>query len=256
MKDVQNERDFRNIPLKHVGINNLKWPVVVKDKRNGTQNTIAKVALSVDLPHFQRGTHMSRFVEVIKELKSVSPKDIEAMLTDLKEKLDAQVAHCRMEFDYFISKPSPVTQIESPYDVQCAFEATKNSEFDFILEVKVPVTTLCPCSKEISEFGAHNQRATVDIKIKTDKMIWIEDIVNVAEESASTPVFSLLKRKDEKWVTEKAYLNPRFVEDVAREVAIRLEGIKEIKWYSVCVESIESIHNHNAFAYTEKGMME
>ncbi|GFR34814.1 GTP cyclohydrolase FolE2 [Thermobrachium celere] len=256
MKDVQSERDYRNIPLKHVGINNLKWPVVVKDKKNGTQNTIATVSLSVDLPHFQRGTHMSRFVEVIKELKSVSPKDIEGMLNDLKEKLDAQVAHCRMEFDYFIYKPSPVTKIESPYDVQCAFEATKNHEFDFILEVKVPVTTLCPCSKEISEFGAHNQRATVDIKIKSDKMIWIEDIVKVAEESASTPVFSLLKRKDEKWVTEMAYLNPRFVEDVAREVAVRLEANKDIKWYSVCVESIESIHNHNAFAYTEKGMME
>ncbi len=254
MKDVQSERDYRNIALKKVGINNLKWPVTVMDKSEGIQHTIATISLSVDLPHEVRGTHMSRFVETASQMKSINPKDLEIMLEELREKLDAGVAHCSIEFDYFIKKPSPVTGIVSPYDVRCRFEGEKSSdEFKFFMGVKVPVSTLCPCSKEISDFGAHNQRALIDINVDMKRLIWIEDIVSIAEESGSAPVYSLLKRKDEKWVTEKAYLNPRFVEDVAREVAIRLEDNPDIRWYSVGVESIESIHNHNAFAYTEKG---
>jgi GTP cyclohydrolase I len=253
MKDVQMERDNRNIPLKNVGIKNLKWPVTVMDKMQGTQHTIATFALSVDLPHDIRGTHMSRFVETIADLKSINPKDLEVLLSTMKTRLEAQVAHCRIEFDYFIRKPSPVTGIISPYDIKCCFEAEKGEDFKFIMEVIVPVSTVCPCSKEISEYGAHNQRAVVHIKVEMKKLIWIEDIVKIAEESSSSPIFSLLKRKDEKWVTEQAYLNPRFVEDVVREAAVKLEENKNVKWYSVYVESIESIHNHNAFAYTEKG---
>lgn len=253
MKDMQSQKDIRNIPLKNVGIKNLKWPVTVMDRQEGVQHTVANFELSVDLPHDVRGTHMSRFVEVVSKMESISPKNIEKMLSELREKLEAETAQCKMEFDYFIEKPSPVTGIVSPYDVKCSFEAQKSREFKFIMGVSVPVSTLCPCSKEISDFGAHNQRAVVTIKVDTDKLIWIEDIVEIAEDSSSSPVFSLLKRKDEKWVTEQAYLNPRFVEDVAREVAVRLEKIEGIKWYSVSAESIESIHNHNAFAYTEKG---
>lgn len=252
MKDVQSERDYRNVPLKNVGIKNLKWPVVVKDRTDGVQHTIATISVSVDLPHDIRGTHMSRFVEVVSELKFLSPKDIETMLDKIKEKLNAQVSSCFIEFDYFIKKPSPVTGIVAPYDVKCCYNAQKSNDFKFIMEVAVPVSTLCPCSKEISDFGAHNQRAVVHIKVDSKKFIWIEDIVKIAEESASAPVFSLLKRKDEKYVTEMAYMNPRFVEDVAREASVRLEDNEDIKWYSVYVESIESIHNHNAFAYTEK----
>lgn len=253
MKDIQNEIDNRNIPLKNVGIKDLKWPISVMDRALGSQHTVATMALSVDLPFNIRGTHMSRFVEVVNELTTVSPKGIEIMLDELKAKLDTSVAHCRIEFDYFIKKPAPVTGIISPFDVKCCFEAQKGNDFKFIMEVAVPVSTLCPCSKEISDFGAHNQRAIVHIKVEMLNLVWIEDIVKIAEGSASSPVFSLLKRKDEKWITETAYLNPRFVEDVVREAALRLEENKNIKWYSVYVESIESIHNHSAFAYMEKG---
>ncbi|MCX7883753.1 MAG: GTP cyclohydrolase FolE2 [Caloramator sp.] len=253
MKDVQSEKDYRNVSLKKVGINGLKWPIVVKEKSGGVQNTISQMALSVDLPADIRGTHMSRFVELVNDLKEITPKDIEKSLDKLKEKLNAKTAHLKIDFDYFIKKPSPVTGIVSPYDVKCSFDAEKGEDFKFIMEVLVPVSTLCPCSKEISEFGAHNQRATVNISIYSKKLVWIEDLVKVAEDSASSPVFSLLKRKDEKFVTERAYLNPRFVEDVVREAAIRLEDMKEILWYRVYVESMESIHNHNAFACTEKG---
>lgn len=253
MKDVQSEKDYRNIGLKKVGINNLKWPVAVMDKSEGIQHTIATISVSVDLPRDVRGTHMSRFVEIVSQMKSINPKDLEIMLEELRKKLDAGVAHCIIDFDYFIKKPSPVTGIVSPYDVRCRFEGEKSDDFKFVMGVKVPVSTLCPCSKEISDFGAHNQRALIDINVDTKKLIWIEEIVNIAEESGSAPIYSLLKRKDEKWVTEQAYLNPRFVEDVVREAAVRLEGNPDIEWYSVGVESIESIHNHNAFAYTEKG---
>ncbi|QCX32884.1 GTP cyclohydrolase I FolE2 [Caloramator sp. E03] len=255
MKDVQSEKDFRNVSLKKVGINGLKWPIVVKEKSGGVQNTISQMALSVDLPADIRGTHMSRFVELVNDLKEITPKEIEKALDKLKEKLGAKTAHLKIDFDYFIKKPSPVTGIVSPYDVKCSFDAEKGEDFRFIMEVIVPVSTLCPCSKEISEFGAHNQRATVNISIYSKKLIWIEDLVKVAEDSASSPVFSLLKRKDEKFVTERAYLNPRFVEDVVREAAIRLDDMKEILWYRVYVESMESIHNHNAFACTEKGVI-
>lgn len=252
MKDIQSTLDSRNIPLKKVGIKELKWPIKVMDKNNGTQNTIGIFSLSVDLPAEVRGTHMSRFVEVVNELRSVSPKDLEEMMSKLEDRLEARAAFCKIEFDYFIRKPSPVTGINSPFDVKCCFEAEKSENFKFLMEVAIPASTLCPCSKEISDFGAHNQRATINIKIDMEKLIWIEDIVKIAEESASAPIYSLLKRKDEKYVTEMAYLNPRFVEDVVREAAIRLDKNPNVKWYSVYAESIESIHNHNAFAYAEK----
>lgn len=252
MKDIQSQIDSRNIPLKKVGIKELKWPIKVMDQNAGEQSTIGRFSISVNLPGDVRGTHMSRFVEVVNELKSVSPRDLEDMMNKLEERLQADSAYCKIEFDYFIKKASPVTGIISPFDVKCCFEAQKDKEFKFLMEVAVPVSTLCPCSKEISEFGAHNQRATINIKIDMGKLIWIEDIVKIAEESASCPVYSLLKRKDEKYVTEMAYMNPRFVEDVVREASIRLEKNPNIKWFSVYAESIESIHNHNAFAYAEK----
>ena len=253
MKDLQSEIDVRNVALKNVGIKNLKWPICVLDRENEIQHTVANIDASVDLPHEMRGTHMSRFVEIIGEMEDIQPKSLELTLDKLIERLDSNAAHMRIEFDYFLKKTSPVTNIESFVDVKCCFEASKEDEFKFLMGVSVPITTLCPCSKAISEFGAHNQRATVEIKVDMKDLIWIEDIVKVAEESASSPVYSLLKRKDEKFVTEQSYLNPRFVEDVAREVVIRLEEMKGINWYSVNVESIESIHNHSAYAYAESG---
>ncbi|MBP1745214.1 MAG: cyclohydrolase FolE2 [Firmicutes bacterium] len=251
LKDVQSEKDIRKVALKKVGIKDLKWPVSVMDKIQGVQNTVATLELSVKLPSDMRGTHMSRFVEMANDMKSLNPKNIELLLIQLKERLQADVAHCKIKFDYFVKKPSPVTGIMSPSNVVCTFETELSDKYNFLMTVNVPVSTLCPCSKEISEFGAHNQRATVSIAIKMDKLIWIEDIVEVAEESASSPVYSLLKREDEKLVTEQAYSNPRFVEDVVREASLKLDKLKGIVWYSVHVESMESIHNHNAFAYTE-----
>jgi len=208
--------------------------------------------LSVGLPSDVRGTHMSRFIEMANNMDSLNPKNLEVLLMQLKERLQAEVAHCKIEFDYFVKKPSPVTGVISPINVVCTFEAELNDKFNFSMKVDVPVSTLCPCSKEISEFGAHNQRATISTIIRMDKLIWIEDIVRISEDSASSPVFSLLKREDEKFVTEQAYSNPRFVEDAIREVSLKLDELEGVIWYSVHVESIESIHNYNAFAYTER----
>jgi len=252
MIDVQKQEDTREVPLKKVGIKDLKWPIKVMDKEQGIQHTVGKLTLSVDLPAEQRGTHMSRFVEIANSMDSLNPKYLEELLEKMKGRLGGMVAHCKIEFDYFVRKASPVTGIVAPYDVSCAFEAELGDKFEFLMRVDVPVSTLCPCSKEISEFGAHNQRAIVSMVVSMNKLIWIEDLVKVAEDSASSPIYSLLKREDEKYVTEAAYLNPRFVEDVVREAALKLENLDGINWYSVNVESIESIHNHNAFAYTEK----
>jgi GTP cyclohydrolase IB len=252
MKDIQGQKDNRRVALKKVGIKDLKWPVSVMDKTQGLQNTVAKLELSVELPSDMRGTHMSRFIEMANSMDSLNPKNLELLLLQLKERLHAEIVHCKIKFDYFVRKPSPVTGIMSPNDVVCTFEAELSDKFNFLMTVDVPVSTLCPCSKEISEFGAHNQRATVNIAIRMDKQIWIEDIVEVVEESASSPIYSLLKREDEKFVTEQAYLNPRFVEDVVREASLKLDKLGGVVWYSVHVESLESIHNHNAFAYTEK----
>ncbi|MBP1745183.1 MAG: cyclohydrolase FolE2 [Firmicutes bacterium] len=252
MIDVQKQKDTREVPLKKVGIKDLKWPIKVMDKEQGFQHTVGKLTLSVDLPSEQRGTHMSRFVEIANSMDSLNPKYLEELLVRMKERLGGMVAHFKVEFDYFIRKESPVTGIIAPTDIACAFEAELGEEFKFLMRVDVPVSTLCPCSKEISQFGAHNQRAIVSMVVSMNKLVWIEDLVKVAEESGSCPVYSLLKREDEKYVTETAYLNPRFVEDAAREVAIRLDNLDGIDWYSVDVESIESIHNHNAFAHTEK----
>ncbi|MCR2042947.1 GTP cyclohydrolase FolE2 [Anaerosalibacter massiliensis] len=253
MEDIQKQIDTRNIALKKVGIKDFKWPISVLDKENKRQDTIAQIDAAVSLSHDIKGTHMSRFVEIIKKMKRVSPKSIEETLDDMTKKLDSKSAYMKIGFDYFIKKVSPVTEIKSLTDIRCYYKATKEEKLKLLMGISVPVITLCPCSKAISEFGAHNQRAIVDILVEMNSRVWIEEIVKIAEESSSSPVYPLLKRKDEKYITEQSYLNPRFVEDVAREAALKLEKNKKIDWYSVKVESIESIHNHSAFAYTEKG---
>ena len=216
-------------------IYNERWPVILKDKEQGEQHSVATISLAVDLPHEIRGTHMSRFVECMQTVGAISPTGLEEVLDKLKEHLQAEKAFIQMEFPYFIYKTSPVTGQRAP------------------MMAEVPVQTLCPCSKEISDYGAHNQRALARIEIEADGLVWIEELAEMADAGASAPVYSLLKRPDEKFVTEKAYDNPRFVEDAVREIALRLEADKRIKWYEVTVESIESIHNHNAFACVEKG---
>ena len=252
MKDVQNEKDLRNIPLKHVGIKDLRWPIELKDKVHGTQHTVAKVMLAVDLPKDLRGTHMSRFVECMTHLGPVELSEIESILDTLKENLQAERAFMQMEFPYFIYKKAPVSGKEAPMDIECVYKAEKGEDFKLRICAIIPIATLCPCSKEISDYGAHNQRAYAKIEIEANEMVWLEELAALADASASTPLYGLLKRPDEKFVTEHAYENPRFVEDAVREIVLRLEADKRITWYRAEVESMESIHNHNAFAVVEK----
>jgi GTP cyclohydrolase I len=253
MRDVQSEKDERNISIEKVGVSSLRYPIRVMDRQNGFQNTVALVDIFVDLPSDYRGTHMSRFVEVLnRHRNNMSLSNLEKILDDVKIELKAKVSHIILRFPYFILKKAPVTNEESFMDYECAFIASKNEKFEFMLEVNVPVHLLCPCSKEISDFGAHNQRANVKVRIQMNKLVWIEEIVDLVEDSASAPLYALLKRPDEKYITEKAYKNPKFVEDIVRDVAIALDNDKRITYYEVEAISYESIHNHNAYAYLHR----
>ena len=249
MRDVQKEPPPRKIPIDKVGVEDVTYPIRVMDKENGFQNTVARIKMSVDLPHNFRGTHMSRFIEVLnKHLHNITLYNLENILEDIRKELDAETSHIEIEFPYFIRKKAPISGMESFMNYRCKFIASKDDKFDFILEVNVPVHTLCPCSKEISERGAHNQRALVSVQVRMKKLVWIEEIVEMVEGSASAPLYALLKREDERYITEHAYDNPRFVEDVVREVAVNLDRDERIIWYFINVKSFESIHNHNAFA--------
>ncbi len=252
MRDIQSEKDLRNIPLKRVGVSDIQYPIRVMDRKNGTQHTIAKINMHVDLPKEFRGTHMSRFLEVLNRHHcNMTIRNIENVLDEMKKVLKASESHIEVRFPYFIMKKAPVSKIESFMNYQCAFLASKKEKMDFILEVKTPVHNLCPCSKSISKYGAHNQRGIVTIKVRMKKLVWIEEIVEIAEKSSSAPLYSLLKREDEKFVTEKAYENPRFVEDVVRNATLMLMKDNRITYFSVEAENFESIHNHNAYAFYE-----
>lgn len=253
MIDIQNQVDHRNIEIEKVGVKNIKYPIVVLDRKNKTQHTIATVNMYVKLPHHFKGTHMSRFIEILNDYKgSINLKTLFTIIDKMKEKLDAKSAHLEIEFPYFIEKEAPVSKATSLMEYVCRFCASHDGERDLYIEVNVPITTLCPCSKEISQGGAHNQRGNVSVKLRFKKFLWIEDIIRGVEESASCEVYSLLKRSDEKFVTEKAYSNPMFVEDVVRNVASKLNSDPNITWFSVEAENFESIHNHNAYAFVKK----
>ena len=252
LKDVQGQADFRRMPLKHVGIKNLRWPIVVKDKAKGEQHTVANFTLAVDLPQELRGTHMSRFVAVLRDLGTIHPSGLESILDTLKENLQAKKAMLEMDFPYFIEKTAPVSGEKALLDLNCHYRAEKTDKFSLYICVEVPIHTLCPCSKEISSIGAHNQRAIAKLEIKNAGMVWLEELAAMAEKGASAPIYSLLKRPDEKFVTEQAYATPRFVEDAVREIALAMAQDKRIGWYRVTVESMESIHNHDAFACIER----
>lgn len=256
LKDVQSEKDWRNVYLHRVGIRNLDYPVTVMDRANGYQDTVAKISMYVDLPVEYRGTHMSRFVEVLNRYRlGIDPQIIKDMLEEMRIILRAEIATVEIEFPYFILKNAPISHQKSFLKYLCRFEAHKTADtYDFVTSVKIPVTTLCPCSKEISDRGAHNQRANIWIHVRYKKLVWLEELIDIAENSASSPVYSLLKRPDEKFLTEFAYDHPRFVEDVAREVALKLNHDERILWYKVEVESFESIHDHNAYACVMKNM--
>ena len=255
MIDIQNQPDFRKIPINKVGIKGLKYPIKVLDKTMGLQSTIAQISMYVDLPHHCKGTHMSRFVEILHLFRTkVSLESLTNILEDMKKILGAKSSHIEITFPYFIEKQSPRTKSKGLMDYTCSILGSSNGkkDTDIILKVAVPITSVCPCSKEISKYGAHNQRGEVLVSTRFDKFIWIEEIVNLVEAKASCDIFSVLKRQDEKLVTEKAYENPKFVEDIARDVAKQLMDDNNITWFSVSAENFESIHNHSAYAYIEK----
>ncbi|MBW2056272.1 MAG: GTP cyclohydrolase I FolE2 [Deltaproteobacteria bacterium] len=253
MIDIQNERDYRNQEINKVGVKGIRYPIIVLDKANGLQHTVANVNMYVDLPHRFRGTHMSRFVEILNRYRGeIAIKTFSKILSEMKRRLNARSAHLEVEFPYFIEKKAPVSGAKGLMEYVCRFCGSSNEKEDFYLGITVPLTTVCPCSKEISDFGAHNQRSVVTVQVRFKKFIWIEDIIQLIEGCASCDVFSILKRPDEKLVTERAYQNPMFVEDVVREVASRLSVDPNITWFTVESENFESIHNHNAYAYIER----
>lgn len=257
MKDVQNLPDHRKIYIDKVGIKNLKLPIVVKNPKQGRQNTVADVNFYVDLPHNFKGTHMSRFVEILNDYRdSFDISSVHEILQTARRKLKALKAHLELTFPYFIEKEAPVSRAPGLIDYVCTISAASNGNKhdDIVLTVKVPITTLCPCSKEISKYGAHNQRSIVTLSVRTNTTVWLEELIRLIEEQASCEVYSLLKRPDEKYITERAYENPRFVEDIVRGVTENIAGDKRIDWFSVESENLESIHNHDAYAYIERNL--
>jgi GTP cyclohydrolase IB len=253
--DTQNLPDHREVAIDRVGVKKLRFPIVVRDKAHTSQHTVATVSLTVDLPHHFKGTHMSRFIEVLNQHGTVIHVDnIKVILRELQERLDAEAAHVEFEFPYFIEKQAPITRASGLLEYNVRFNATAHQQScEFELTVIVPVTTLCPCSKAISAHGAHNQRSQVTFAVRFSSPIWIEDLVRMVETSASAELFSLLKRPDEKAVTEHAYEHPVFVEDLVRNIAVKANADSRIIWYRVEAENYESIHNHNAYAMIEKG---
>jgi GTP cyclohydrolase IB len=252
MKDVQSQKDLRNIAIDRVGVKGIKYPITVLDKAYGQQQTIASINMYVDLPREYKGTHMSRFIEMLHGFRNeMSLKSFSVILGEMKKQLNAQSAHIEVRFPYFIEKKAPVSGSPGMMNYDCAFIATSdaNDISDILVEVKVPITSVCPCSKEISEYGAHNQRGEVCLTTRFKELLWMEDMIALVESSASCEVYSILKRSDEKLVTEKAFSNPKFVEDIVRDIAVKVEADKNITWYSISVENFESIHNHSAFAY-------
>ena len=255
LHDKQSERDHRELRIDKVGVRGLRFPIQIRDKAHSLQNTVATIGLFVDLPKEFKGTHMSRFIEVLNAHGNVvHVENITEILYAMQKKLNAATSHLEMEFPFFLEKLAPVSGMKSVMDYTARFDATAiGKEIDFVLTVKANVTTLCPCSKAISQYGAHNQRGEVTVQIRSTRAIWIEDLIAMVEASASSELYALLKRQDEKAVTERAYENPVFVEDLVRNVAVKLNGHEDVTWYKVEAENYESIHNHNAYACIEKG---
>ena len=253
MIDVQAQTDDRHITIDKVGVKNIRYPVTVLDKSNKTQQTVASVNMYVNLPHHFKGTHMSRFIEILNEHKGeINIKRIPNILKTMQKRLEAMSAHLEVDFPYFIKKKSPVTQTPGLMEYRCRLIGSINHGHKLKMEVFVPITTVCPCSKEISEYGAHNQRGEVKVAIRFKNFIWIEDIIELVESCGSSPLYSILKRPDEKYITETAYENPKFVEDIVRDIASKLQEDDNILWFSVASENFESIHNHSAYAFIER----
>lgn len=260
MHDVQNRQDDRQIPIDQVGVNDLHYPIIVIDQERGKQETIARLSMSVSLPHHFKGTHMSRFIEVLNEHRGeVTMQSVPLILRELCCRLGAESAQIEVRFPYFLERTAPVSKARALMDYECSFTGVLNGQRDdFVLGVRVPVTSLCPCSKEISDYGAHSQRGYLTLEVRgrqeengETEIIWIEDLIAIAETSASAPVYALIKRVDERHVTMQAYNNPVFVEDMVRNAATQLRQNERVRWFRVYAVNDESIHNHNAFARIE-----
>ncbi|PKO47630.1 MAG: GTP cyclohydrolase I FolE2 [Betaproteobacteria bacterium HGW-Betaproteobacteria-22] len=254
IEDVQNTVDTRHLAIDKVGIKAIRHPVVVKDKSGGEQHTVAVFNMYVHLPQQFKGTHMSRFVEILNMNEhAISVESFETILREMVSRLEAESGHVEMTFPYFINKAAPISGVKSLLDYEVTFIGEiHRGEFEITVKVLVPVTSLCPCSKKISDYGAHNQRSHVTVTALVNDFIWIEDIIDLVEKQASCELYGLLKRPDEKFVTERAYDNPKFVEDMVRDVAAQLNAEKRIVAYTIESENFESIHNHSAYALIEK----
>jgi GTP cyclohydrolase I len=253
IEDVQGRADSRRIPINKVGIKDVYHPVRVKDRSRGEQHTIANFNMYVALPHNFKGTHMSRFVEVLHgNEREISVDSFRDILVEMTAKLDAESGHIEMEFPYFVMKKAPVSGVESLMDYKASLIGElHDGKADLWLKVVVAATSLCPCSKRISAYGAHNQRSHITIKARVEGHMWLEELIEIAEQEASCEVYGILKRPDEKYVTERAYDNPKFVEDIVRDVAVRLNAEERVRAYIVEAENFESIHNHSAYALIE-----
>jgi GTP cyclohydrolase I len=259
MADVQASHDDRNVAIDKVGVKHIRYPITLHcPATSGVQHTVARVNMYVSLPHHQKGTHMSRFLEVLnKHHEQLRSDQIMEVCRDIRDRLEAEEAHLELTFPYFIHKIAPITKSPGMLDIEVTFTASSSTitgKDIFTMGLKVPATSLCPCSKEISEYGAHNQRCEIEANVQffPGKMMWIEQLFEVVEQSASTQVFAVLKRPDEKFVTEDAFDNPKFVEDIVRDLALRLDADDRIAWYTINSENFESIHNHNAYAFIER----
>ncbi len=253
IEDVQARADTRRIPIEKVGIKGIRHPVRVRDRSGGEQHTIATFDMFVTLPHDFKGTHMSRFVEILNDHEyEITVQSFRVMLKEMTELLEAKSGYIQMNFPYFINKAAPVSGVQSLMDYQVTLTGTVDGNGTAMyVKVVVPVTSLCPCSKAISDYGAHNQRSHVTVEAKTETFVWVEELIDIVESEASCELYGLLKRPDEKYVTERAYDNPKFVEDMVRDVARRLNGDDRILAYVVESENFESIHNHSAYARVE-----
>ncbi len=248
--DIQNTPDTRHIAIDRVGIKNIRHPIVVSDRSGREQHTVANFNMYVNLPHKYKGTHMSRFVEILNNHEyEITVKSFRRMIEEMTRLLNARSGIIEMTFPYFVNKSAPVSGVKSLMDYEVSFigKITENKT-DILVKVIIPVTSLCPCSKKISDYGAHNQRSHISICVKTNDFIWIEELIDIVEKVASCELYGLLKRPDEKYVTERAYDNPKFVEDIVRDVAIKFNEDDRICFYTVESENFESIHNHSAYA--------
>ena len=252
--DVQGSADTRRIPINKVGIKDIRHPVRIRDRSGYDQHTVATFNMYVNLPHDFKGTHMSRFVSLLNEqAREITVASFREMLGEMTTRLEAEVGHIEMSFTFFVNKAAPVSRITGLMDYEVTLIGEiRDSQPEMWLQVVVPATSLCPCSKKISDYGAHNQRSHITLKVKASENLWIEELIDLAEREASSELYAILKRPDEKHVTERAYENPKFVEDIVRDLAACLDADQRILAYSVATENFESIHNHSAYALIER----